>query len=130
MERYIDSHPLKRLNLDYIDCLAIHGEILGTFGDCARSTGCMEAVRRALADGRIRHIGDSRASGSILAAINTGCLEFVNHCIVLFFQRNAAIELAKHKRYGRFFIISPADKGGQLYAPETLAQIVPPFSYL
>ena len=133
MERYIDS-SLKRLNLDYIDCLAIHG--LNTWEHLAivRSpTGCMEAVRRTLADGRIRHVGFSTHGplDLILAAINTDLFEFVNLHYYYFFQRNApAIELAKQKDMG-VFIISPADKGGQLYTPpETLAQLCSPFSPL
>jgi Predicted oxidoreductases of the aldo/keto reductase family len=133
MERYIDS-SLKRLNLDYIDCLAIHG--LNTWEHLAMvrdPTGCMEAVRRALADGRIRHVGFSTHGplDLILAAINTDLFEFVNLHYYYFFQRNApAIELAKHKDMG-VFIISPADKGGQLYTPpETLAQLCSPFSPL
>ena len=67
----------------------------------------------------------------ILAAINTDLFEFVNLHYYYFFQRNApAIELAKHKDMG-VFIISPADKGGQLYTPpETLAQLCSPFSPL
>ena len=132
-ERCIDS-SLKRLNLDYIDCLAIHG--LNTWEHLAwvrSATGCRSAVSKALGDGRIRHVGFSTHGplDLILAAINTDLFEFVNLHYYYFFQRNApAIELAKHKDMG-VFIISPADKGGQLYTPpETLAQLCLPFSPL
>ncbi len=133
MERSIDE-SLKRLNLDYLDCLAIHG--LNTWEHLAwvqAETGCMATVDKAVADGRIRHVGFSTHGPLelILAAINTDLFEFVNLHYYYFFQRNApAIELASQKDLG-VFIISPADKGGQLYtAPETLTEICRPFSPL
>jgi hypothetical protein len=67
----------------------------------------------------------------ILAAINTDLFEFVNLHYYYFFQRNAAaVELAGKKDLG-IFIISPADKGGQLYTPPPkLEQLCHPFSPL
>ncbi|MGB7709214.1 MAG: aldo/keto reductase [Microcoleus sp.] len=133
MDRSIDQ-SLKRLNLDYIDCLAIHG--LNTWeqlGIIQAETGCMKSVQKAVADRRIRHVGFSTHGPLelILAAINTDLFEFVNLHYYYFFQRNApAIELASQKDLG-VFIISPADKGGQLYTPpETLKQMCQPFSPL
>jgi uncharacterized protein len=133
MDRCIDE-SLKRLNLDYLDCLAIHG--LNTWEHLAwvqSETGCMTTVQKAVADRRIRHVGFSTHGPLelILAAINTDLFEFVNLHYYYFWQRNApAIELASQKDLG-VFIISPADKGGQLYTPpDTLKQLCLPFSPL
>ncbi len=133
MDRCIDE-SLKRLGLDYLDCLAIHG--LNTPEHLAlisSASGCWQAVQQALADGRVRHVGFSTHGPLevILAAINTDLFEFVNLHYYYFFQRNAAaVELARQKDMG-VFIISPADKGGLLYTPpETLKKLCHPFSPL
>ncbi|ABA21037.1 Aldo/keto reductase [Trichormus variabilis ATCC 29413] len=133
MRRYIDE-SLERLNLDYLDCLGIHG--LNTWEHLEwvqAKGGCMKAVEEAINDGRIRHVGFS-THGSlevIQAAINTDFFEFVNLHYYYFFQRNApAIKLASEKDMG-IFIISPADKGGKLYtAPQTLQDLCQPLSPL
>ena len=133
MRRYIDE-SLNRLNLDYLDCLGIHG--LNTWQHLEwvnAKNGCMQAVEEAINDGRVRHIGFS-THGSlnvILAAINTDFFEFVNLHYYYFFQHNApAIQLAKEKDMG-VFIISPADKGGKLYTPpRTLKELCHPFTPL
>lgn len=133
MRRYIDE-SLQRLNLDYLDCLGIHG--LNTWEHLEwvqAKNGCMQAVQEAIADGRVRHVGFS-THGSlevILAAIKTDFFEFVNLHYYYFFQRNAsAIQLAAQKDMG-VFIISPADKGGRLYTPpQTLKDLCQPFSPL
>jgi predicted aldo/keto reductase-like oxidoreductase len=93
----------------------------------------MQAVQQAIADGKVRHVGFS-THGSlelILAAIATDLFEFVSLHYYYFFQRHApAIAAAAEKDLG-VFIISPADKGGQLYTPpETLAALCAPLSPL
>ncbi|MEA5532198.1 aldo/keto reductase [Dolichospermum sp. UHCC 0684] len=133
MRRYIDE-SLNRLNLDYLDCLGIHG--LNTWQHLEwvqAKNGCMQAVEEAINDGRVRHIGFS-THGSldvILAAINTDLFEFVNLHYYYFFQHNApAIQLTTEKDMG-VFIISPADKGGKLYTPpQTLKELCYPFTPL
>jgi predicted aldo/keto reductase-like oxidoreductase len=128
------EQSLARLQLDYLDCLAIHG--LNTWEHLAwieDSQGCLKAVREAMAAGKVRHLGFS-THGSlelILAAIQTNFFEFINLHYYYFFQRHeAAIELAYQKDMG-VFIISPADKGGRLYTPsETLKQLCHPLSPL
>ncbi|WP_337885531.1 aldo/keto reductase [Fischerella thermalis] len=133
MRRCIDE-SLKRLHLDYLDCLGIHGLNTWEHLDWVKAKGgCMQAVQEAIADGRVRHVGFS-THGSldvILAAINTDFFEFVNLHYYYFFQRHApAIELAATKDMG-IFIISPADKGGRLYTPPpTLVNLCHPFSPL
>jgi predicted aldo/keto reductase-like oxidoreductase len=133
MRRYINE-SLERLNLDYLDCLGIHG--LNTWEHIQwiqANNGCMKAVQEAVDDGRVHHVGFS-THGSldiILAAINTDFFEFVNLHYYYFFQRNApAIQLAADKDMG-IFIISPADKGGRLYTPpQTLTDLCQPYSPL
>lgn len=133
MRRWIDE-SLERLNLDYLDCLAIHG--LNTWEHLnwvKNVNGCMQAVQEAVADGRVRHVGFSTHGPLevIEAAINTELFEFVNLHYYYFFQHNApAVELACQKDMG-VLIISPADKGGQLYTPpQTLRDLCHPFSPL
>jgi len=131
-ELIIDS--LNRLQVDYIDCLAIHG--VNTWEHLSWLTtpgGCLEAIEKAIAQGKIRHLGFS-THGSlelITAVINTDLFEFVNLHYYYFWQRNQPIiELAKSKDLG-IFIISPADKGGRLHHPSTtLVNLCQPFSPL
>ena len=133
MRQYIDE-SLNRLNLDYLDCLGIHGLNTWQHLEWVQSkNGCMQAVEEALNDGRVRHIGFS-THGSldvILAAINTDFFEFINLHYYYFFQHNApAIQLATEKDMG-VFIISPADKGGKLYTPpQTLKELCYPLTPL
>ncbi|MBV6627079.1 MAG: aldo/keto reductase [Rivularia sp. (in: Bacteria)] len=133
MRRCIDE-SLERLQLDYLDCLGIHG--LNTWQHLEwvqAENGCMQAVREAVEYGRIGHVGFSTHAPLeiISAAINTDLFEFVNLHYYYFFQRNQkAIELAAEKDMG-IFIISPADKGGRLYTPpEKLEELTYPFSPL
>ncbi|MEH2242539.1 aldo/keto reductase [Nostoc sp.] len=133
MRRCIDE-SLERLQLDYLDCLGVHG--LNTWQHLEwvqAKNGCMQAVEEAVADGRVRHVGFS-THGSlelIQAAINTDFFEFVYLHYYYFFQRHApAIQLAAEKDMG-IFIISPADKGGRLYTPpQTLKDLCHPYSPL
>ena len=130
MRRCINE-SLERLQLDYLDCLGVHG--LNTWQHLEwvqAKNGCMQAVEEAVADGRVRHVGFS-SHGSlelIQAVINTDYFEFVNLHYYYFFQRHApAIQLAAEKDMG-IFIISPADKGGRLYTPpQTLKDLCSPY---
>jgi uncharacterized protein len=131
MAESIDE-SLKRLQLDYIDCLAIHG--INTWEHLAwvsNDNGCLGAITEAIDCGKVKHLGFS-THGSlelILAAINTDLFEFVNLHYYYFWQRNQrAIALAQAKDLG-VFIISPADKGGRLYTPpEKLTQLCHPLT--
>ncbi|CDN17097.1 Aldo/keto reductase family [Richelia intracellularis] len=133
MRRYIDE-SLARLNVDYVDCLGIHG--VNTWEHLQwiqNAHGCMRAVWEAVDDGRVQHVGFSTHAPLevILAVINTGFFEFINLHYYYFFQRNApAVELAYQQDMG-VFIISPGDKGGRLYTPPpTLVDLCHPFSPL
>lgn len=133
MRTWIDE-SLARLQVDYIDCLALHG--INTWSHLAAVTnpdGCLGAIESAIKQGKIRHLGFS-THGSlelILAAIKTDLFEFVNLHYYYFGQRNQqAIALATAKDLG-IFIISPGDKGGKLYTPpEKLEALCAPFSPL
>ncbi|ACB51689.1 oxidoreductase, aldo/keto reductase family [Crocosphaera subtropica ATCC 51142] len=133
MNQWIDQ-SLERLQLDYIDCVAIHG--INTWEHLewiTQPNGCFLPLKRALDEGKIHHIGFS-THGSlevILAAIATDLFEFINLHYYYFFQRNApAIALASQKDMG-VFIISPGDKGGLLYTPSPLLEkLCAPFSPL
>lgn len=114
------STSLDRLQLDYLDCAAIHG--INTVEHLAwvkNPLGCLAPLRSAQKEGILHHVGFS-THGSlelILAAIQTDLFDFVNLHYYLFWQRQAAaIALASERDLG-IFIISPADKGGQLYDP-------------
>lgn len=133
MERSIDE-SLERLGVDYVDALGIHGintaEHLSWVED---SQGCMRAVRAAIADGRVHHVGFSTHAPleMILRAIETNQFAFVNLHYSLFNQRNEAAVALAHQQDMGVFIISPADKGGMLHTPpETLVNLCQPFTAL
>lgn len=133
MARCIDQ-SLETLGIDALDCLAIHG--LNTWEHLAwveDPNGCMKAVRQAVAEGRIHHVGFSTHAPLevILRTIATDQFQFVNLHYYLFNPRNAAaIDLAAAKDMG-ILIISPADKGGMLFTPpQTLVNLCQPFTPL
>ncbi len=133
MEQAINE-SLQRLQVDYIDLLAIHG--LNTWehwGRVENPQGCMRAVERAVQAGRVRHVGFSTHGPLevIMKAIASQKFAFVNLHYTYFQQRNApAIALAHQQDMG-VFLISPADKGGLLYTPsQTLTDLCAPFSPL
>ncbi len=133
MRQWIEQ-SLTNLQLDYLDCLAIHGINTWEHLDwITQERGCLKAIQAAMAEGKIRHLGFSTHGTLelILAAINTDLFEFVNLHYYYFLQRHEkAVELAHRKDMG-VFIISPADKGGRLYTPPaTLKQLCQPFSAL
>ncbi|MGK7949447.1 MAG: aldo/keto reductase [Xenococcaceae cyanobacterium] len=133
MSKWIDE-SLSRLQLDYLDCLAIHGINTWQHLDWVSSDrGCFPAIDTAMKAGKIRHLGFSThgALELILATIKTNLFSFVNLHYYYFWQRNEpAIALARAKDMG-VFIISPGDKGGKLYTPsQTLKKLCEPFSPL
>lgn len=133
MASHLDE-SLAHLQVETLDCVAIHG--LNTPQHLAwvqSSEGGMAALTAAQAAGKIRHIGFStHGSQALIAeAIATGLFSFVNLHYYAFFRRHAPIiELAQQQDMG-IFIISPADKGGQLYQPpERLQALCHPFDPL
>jgi predicted aldo/keto reductase-like oxidoreductase len=133
MARAIDE-SLTRMGVSVIDNFDLHG--INTAGLLARAVdeaNCFAAVRKARDEGKIRNVGFSTHAPLevILAAMRTDLFSSVNLHFYYFNQRNrAAVDLAAEKDMG-VLIISPADKGGQLYAaPEKLARLTAPLSPL
>ena len=114
------EEQLKALRTDHIDLYAWHG--INTDG--IRATACatggpVEALHRLRDEGVIGHVGFSTHApyGVIIDAMATGLFSFVNLHYYYFFQRHrGAIDYAGEKDMG-VFIISPNDKGGQLFNP-------------
>jgi predicted aldo/keto reductase-like oxidoreductase len=118
--RKLVKEQLKTLKTDYFDFYAWHGintiEILKT---ATAPGGPVEELLKMKEEGLIHHVGFSTHAPLevIIKAIETDLFEFVNLHYYYFFQRNkAAIDLAETKDMG-VFIISPNDKGGQLFNP-------------
>ncbi len=109
-----------RLGCDYLDLFGFHGINLDTILDwTVRKGGCMEVARRWQKDGRIKHIGFSTHAPCdvIVRAAETGEFDYVNLHWYFINQTNwAAVEAATKQDMG-VFIISPNDKGGQLFNP-------------
>ncbi|MGB3200971.1 MAG: aldo/keto reductase [Nodosilinea sp.] len=128
------EESFERLGFDYVHCLAIHGlntpEHLNWVRD---SEGCMAAVRRFQAEGRLGFVGFSTHGSRevIEGAIATDQFDFVNLHYYYFFQRHAPVlDLAIERDMG-IFVISPGDKGGMLYTPPAkLKDLCAPFTPL
>lgn len=125
------ERSMRTIQTDYLDLFSFHGineqqELDWTL----RSGGCIEVVRRWQKQGRIRHVGFSThgACQVIEKAIHTGEFDYVNLHWYFINQTNwAAVEAAKQQDMG-VFIISPSDKGGQLFKPpQKLVDVCAPF---
>ncbi len=122
---------LTRLGLGSVDCLALHG--INTPEHLSWALASREILQRARDEGLYRHLGFS-THGSldlIQTALHTGLFEFVNlHYYWANPHNAAAVQLASQLDLG-VLIISPADKGGQLYTPPAkLVELCTPFSPL
>lgn len=118
--RKLVEQQLQTLKTDYFDFYAWHGINTPELFDiaCAKN-GPVEELLKLKEEGVIKHVGFSTHAPLhvILKAIETDLFEFVNLHYYYFFQRNKpAIDLAEKKDLG-VFIISPNDKGGQLFRP-------------
>ena len=118
--RKLVSNQLKALKTDYLDFYAWHGiNTLELLEKACAKGGPVEELLKLKQEGIIGHVGFSTHAPLevILKAIETDLFDFVNLHYYYFFQRNkAAIDLAESKDMG-VFIISPNDKGGQLFNP-------------
>lgn len=133
MAKAIDE-SLARMGVSTIDNFDLHG--LNTAGLLARGVdekNCFKAVRKALDEGKIRNVGFSTHAplDVLLAALDTGLFSSVNLHFYYFNPRNLpAVKRAAEKDMG-ILIISPADKGGQLYkAPPKLRELAAPHTPL
>jgi len=131
MRRFIDE-SLERMKISHIENFDLHGVNTPDLLDLAvRPGGCMDAVRQAQSEGLIGHVGFSTHGPLevILDAINTCEFESVNLHYYYFNQRNRPAVLRARELDMGVLIISPADKGGQLYrAPDTLREFTAPLT--
>ncbi len=114
------EQQLQALQLDYVDFYGWHGlnneERLQA---ALKPGGPVDTLHRLREEGLIRHIGFSTHAplNVIEKAIRSDMFSFINLHYYYFFQRNRpAVELAGQKDMG-ILIISPNDKGGQLWNP-------------
>ena len=130
--RRLVEEQLAALDLDYVDFYGWHGINNEERLQAAIATGGpVEALHRLKEEGMIRHIGFSTHGPLevILKAIATDLFSFVNLHYYYFFQRNfPAVKLAGEKDMG-VFIISPNEKGGQLWNPsQKVRQLCEPWT--
>jgi hypothetical protein len=108
------------LNLEYVDLLGLHGINTPEILDYSlRPGGCLDEAKKLQKEGKVRFIGFSTHGPTdvIIKTIESGEFDYVNLHWYYINQANwAAIEAATKQDMG-VFIISPSDKGGQLYNP-------------
>lgn len=126
------AKQLKDLQTDYFDFYGWHGinndELLQ---QSCKTGGAVEELLKMKEEGIIKHVGFSTHAPlqTIVSAIETGLFDFVNLHYYYFFQRNANAVHAAEKRDMGVFIISPNDKGGQLFnAPKKVKDAVKPIT--
>ena len=130
--RKLVENQLKDLQTDYFDFYGWHGlnndEL---FQQSCKTEGAVEELLKMKEEGIIKHVGFSTHAPlqTIIEAIETGLFEFVNLHYYYFNQRNEkAVATAKAHDMG-VFIISPNDKGGQLFnAPSKVRNAVNPLT--
>ncbi len=111
---------LTALGVDYVDILDVHG--INTPELLKRATDGKEnwrGVRKAMDDGRVRHVGFSTHGPRqvLLDTVNTGAFEAINLHYYYFFQRHQPVVARAAELDMGVFIISPNDKGGMLFDP-------------
>ena len=114
------EQSLAYLQLDYIDLLGLHGINTPELLDYSlQPGGCLDQARQWQRQGRVRFIGFSTHAPSALIAqvIETGEFDYVNLHWYYIFQDNWPAILAATRQDMGVFIISPNNKGGNLYDP-------------
>jgi uncharacterized protein len=129
--RMLDEQ-LRGLGTDRIDFYGYHGVNNAQRRDVAlRSGGAVETLLRYKEQGVIGNLGFSAHAplDVLCGTVETGLFDFVNLHYYYFFQRNlAAIQLAELRDMG-VFVISPNDKGGQLWnASEIVRTTIQPLT--
>jgi len=130
--REMVEKQLVALKTDYFDFYAWHGiNSEEDFEAACRESGAVAELLKMKEEGILKHIGFSTHGPLelIIKAIETDMFDFMNVHYYYFFQRNkGAIDLAQTKDMG-VFIISPNDKGGQLFkAPQKLRDLTAPLT--
>ncbi len=123
---------IKDLQTDYLDFYGWHGmnndELLQ---QACKTGGPVEELLKMKEEGIIKHVGFSTHAPlhTIINAIETGLFDFVNLHYYYFNQRNEQAIAAANERDMGVFIISPNDKGGQLFkAPEKVKDATKPLT--
>lgn len=123
---------LKRLRLPWVDLLALHGVNDEQVLDWSiRPGGCLDRALALKEQGLARHIGLSTHAPLevITTAIRDGRFDYINLHYYWAFQNNARAVAEAAARDMGVFIISPSDKGGQLYnPPPKLLELTAPLS--
>jgi len=126
------EEQLGDLQMDMVDFYGWHGiNNHEKFKTACATAGPVETLLRLKEQGVISHEGFSTHAPLkvILEAINTGLFDFVNLHYYYFFQHNSPAVQEALKRDMGVFIISPNDKGGQLFSPPpTLRSITAPLT--
>lgn len=130
--REMVEKQLKALQTDYLDFYGWHGinnnELLK---QACKTGGAIEELLKLKEEGVIKHVGFSTHGSleTIIKSIETGLFDFVNLHYYYFDQHNlAAVKKAQENDMG-VFIISPNDKGGQLFnAPEKVKNATAPLT--
>ena len=120
------------LQLEHVDLLSLHGVNNAELMDyCLRPGGCLEVAQKLRSQGRVRFIGFSTHAplNVILQGIATDQFDYVNLHWYYINQLNwPAIAAAQQHDMG-VFIISPNNKGGDLYKPpQKLVDLCTPLS--
>jgi predicted aldo/keto reductase-like oxidoreductase len=123
---------MARMNVSHVDNLDMHGvNSAETLEIATRRGGCLDAAQQAISEGLVGHLGFSTHAPLqvILDTINTDAFESINlHYYFINPRNRPAVELAAQKDMG-VFIISPTDKGGQLFNPPAkLAKLCRPWT--
>ncbi|MFQ5481560.1 MAG: aldo/keto reductase [Nitrospinaceae bacterium] len=134
--RWMVDAQLTALQLDFVDFYGWHGiNNADRLLAACRTGGPVETLLRLREEGLVRHVGFSTHAplDILLQAIETDLFSFVNLHFYYFFQRNLpAVQRAGEKDMG-VLIISPNDKGGQLWNPppklETLCHPLTPIQF-
>ncbi|HSO84975.1 MAG TPA: aldo/keto reductase [Draconibacterium sp.] len=130
--RKMVENQLKDLQTDYLDFYGWHGmnndEL---FQQSCKTGGAVEELLKMKEEGIIKHVGFSTHAPlqTITDAIETGLFDFVNLHYYYFNQRNEPAVAVAQKHDMGVFIISPNDKGGQLFkAPKKVSEAVKPLT--
>jgi uncharacterized protein len=131
MHRELEAQ-LRALGMDHIDLYAWHGiNTPRRYAAAVAKGGPVEVLRRYQEQGVIGAVGFS-THGSVRTmtdAIATDLFDFVNLHYYYFWQRNWGAVLQAAARDMGVFIISPNDKGGQLFnAPARLRELTAPLT--
>jgi hypothetical protein len=126
------EQSLAQLRLDHVDLLGIHGVNTDELLDFTiRPGGCLDVAQRFQTQGRVRFIGFSTHGPTdlIIRAIETRQFDYVNLHWYYIYQNNWPAIVAATQQDMGVFIISPSDKGGQLYnPPQKLVDLCAPLS--